>query len=138
MRSDRLTHEAELTEQNERLEQFASVVSHDLRSPLQVIQARVGLAQATHDSEELEITLDALGRMNTMIDDLLTLARCGADLGEIQAVSLSALVGECSAPSRQRRRRSKPATNGSGPINRGSASCSRISSGTRSNTPGLP
>ncbi len=92
---DRLTREAELTEQNERLEQFASVVSHDLRSPLQVAQGRVGLAQATYDSEELEIALDALERMNTMIDDLLTLARGGADLGEIQTVSLSALVEEC-------------------------------------------
>ena len=92
---DRLTREAELTEQNERLEQFASVVSHDLRSPLQVAQGRVGLAQATYDSEELEIALDALERMNTMIDDLLTLARGGADLGEIQEVSLSALVEEC-------------------------------------------
>ncbi len=135
MRSDRLTREAELTEQNERREEFASVVSHDLRSPLQVTQTRVGLAQATQDSEELEIALE---RMNTLIDDLLTPARGGANLGERQAVSLSALVGECSAPSRQRRRSPNPTTNGSGPINRGAASCSRISSGTQLSTPGLP
>jgi len=92
---DRLARETALREQNERLEQFASVLTHDLRNPLNVAHGRVQLAQQTNDSEQLSIALDALGRMDTLIDNLLTLARDGEDLGTIQQVSIQALARSC-------------------------------------------
>jgi K+-sensing histidine kinase KdpD len=92
---DRLTRETTLREQNERLEQFASVLTHDLRNPLNVAYGRIQLAQRSRDSEQLGIALDALSRMDTLIDNLLTLARDGEDLGTIQQISIQTLVRSC-------------------------------------------
>jgi len=92
---DRLTREIELREQNERLDQFASVVTHDLRNPLNVAKGRLELGQESDDGEHLDIALDALDRMDALIDSLLTLARDGEDLGTIQEVSLGNLAQSC-------------------------------------------
>jgi len=43
----RIDNEAELRRQNERLDQFASVVSHDLRNPLEVATGRLDLYRET-------------------------------------------------------------------------------------------
>jgi PAS domain S-box-containing protein len=65
----------ELERQNERLEQFASVVSHDLRNPLNVAQGRVTIARDTGELSHLDDAEEALTRMNSIIDDVLALAR---------------------------------------------------------------
>ncbi|WP_256295913.1 histidine kinase N-terminal 7TM domain-containing protein [Haloarchaeobius salinus] len=67
--------EALLEETNERLEEFASVVSHDLRNPLAISQGYVELLQDRHDDPELEEIADANDRMQEIIDDTLSLAR---------------------------------------------------------------
>jgi PAS domain S-box-containing protein len=64
-----------LQRQNERLDQFASVISHDLRSPLGVAQLRLNLLKEEVDSDHVDSIEHSLGRMETMIDDLLTMAR---------------------------------------------------------------
>jgi K+-sensing histidine kinase KdpD len=99
---DRLQFEAELRSrrsalqrQNERLEEFVDVVSHDLRSPLNVAAGRVELAQAECDSEHLDIAERAHHRMGTLIEDLLTLAREGRPIEELEPVDLGALGEDC-------------------------------------------
>lgn len=87
--------EAELARQNDRLEQFASAVSHDLRSPLSVAQGRLELARTECESEHLEDVRGAHERMDTLIDDLLTLAREGREIGELEAVDLGAATRKC-------------------------------------------
>ncbi|MGB9966335.1 PAS domain S-box protein [Halobacterium hubeiense] len=77
------------------LEEFASVVSHDLRNPLNVAQGRLDLAQAECDSEHLEEIAHAHHRMDTLIEDLLTLAREGNEVSDRERVELAALVEEC-------------------------------------------
>ena len=79
----------QLERQNERLEQFASVVSHDLRSPLNVARGRVELAQGDGEPEHLEDALDAMSRMEALIDNLLTLARGDDTVGEVEGVDLA-------------------------------------------------
>jgi signal transduction histidine kinase len=79
----------ELSRQNERLEEFTSVVSHDLRSPLSVAKGRLDLAREQYDDEDLDATADALDRMDSLIEDLLALAKQGRTVGELRAVSLS-------------------------------------------------
>ncbi|WP_255194951.1 sensor histidine kinase [Halorarius litoreus] len=79
----------EVERQNERLGQFASVVSHDLRNPLNVAIGRTQLERETRDSEHLEAAATALVRMQRLIDDVLTLAREGEDIGEQESVSLA-------------------------------------------------
>ncbi|EMA62868.1 hybrid sensor histidine kinase/response regulator [Halorubrum lipolyticum] len=86
---------AELERQNDRLEEFASVVSHDLRNPLNVAQGRVELASDECDSEHLDAVAGAHERMDTLIADLLTLAREGERVSETRPVRLSAVVESC-------------------------------------------
>ncbi|WP_313693762.1 GAF domain-containing sensor histidine kinase [Halorarum halobium] len=86
--------ERELARQNDRLEEFASVVSHDLRNPLNVAQGRLELAADEGDSEHHARIAEAHGRMEALIEDLLSLARTGRDLGDIEPVALAPLARE--------------------------------------------
>ena len=81
----------ELEQQNERLQEFASIVSHDLRNPLNVAQGRLELAREECDNEHLERVAGAHQRMVDLIDDLLTLARDGEDAVDQESVHL----GDC-------------------------------------------
>ncbi|GAB3683292.1 hypothetical protein GCM10028857_10610 [Salinarchaeum chitinilyticum] len=78
----------ELERQNEQLEQFASVVSHDLRNPLSVAEGYLPMARDTGDEEYFEAVEESLERMNTIIEDVLTLAREGSHIEHREPVSL--------------------------------------------------
>jgi len=85
----------QLAAQNERLEQFAKVASHDLRNPLNVAQGRIELARSDHEIEHLDVAADAIDRSFDLIDDLLVLARAGQDVSETEPVFLPVLVEDC-------------------------------------------
>jgi PAS domain S-box-containing protein len=84
-----------LERQKERLEEFASIVSHDLRNPLNIAQSRTHLAREDCDTEHLGHVSRAHDRMASLIDDLLTLARSGESVGELESVALAALAERC-------------------------------------------
>ena len=88
--------EAALKRQNERLDEFAGIVSHDLRNPLNVAQGRVDLAAKARDGddEHLATAADALDRIETIVDHTLTLAREGESVGDPEAVSLAAVAAD--------------------------------------------
>ena len=88
----RVQRERTLAEQNERLETFASVVSHDLRNPLNVVSGSVAIARNQNDSEHLRRASDAADRMKDIIEQMLTLAREGEDIGEVERVALSDVI----------------------------------------------
>jgi signal transduction histidine kinase len=95
--SDRKRREQELRRQNDRLDRFASVVGHDLRNPLTVANGQLELAAATCDdaaADHFEAVERSHERMETMIDDLLLLARSGRQVDEPGPVDLAALVRE--------------------------------------------
>jgi signal transduction histidine kinase len=87
-------HRRELERQNERLEQFASVVSHDLRNPLNVAQGRLELARDVRDDDNLETVAAALDRMEALVADLLALARQGEAIGDTEPCDLRAVAEE--------------------------------------------
>ncbi len=91
---DRLDTEARLRRQNERLDAFASVVSHDLKSPLMVAVGRLELYRETGEVHDADAVENALARMDVLIDDLLQLARQGDDVGELDSVDLGTLARE--------------------------------------------
>jgi PAS domain S-box-containing protein len=93
--SDRKQYERELKQQNQRLNEFASIVSHDLQNPLTVANGHLELAQQECESDRLTAVARAHTRMETLIDDLLTLARAGDTIGDITAVDLPDLVESC-------------------------------------------
>jgi signal transduction histidine kinase len=82
--------EAELERQNDRLEDFAGVVSHDLRNPLAAATAAVELARtADGDNDDaLERAANAHERMDDLIEGLLSLATAGKSVDEVDRVSL--------------------------------------------------
>ncbi|MCT9097909.1 histidine kinase N-terminal 7TM domain-containing protein [Haloarchaeobius sp. HME9146] len=83
---------AELERTNDRLDEFASVVSHDLRNPLTVAQGWLEMARETGAPEDFEAIVESHERMEHIIDDLLTLAREGADPDAFEAVALPSVA----------------------------------------------
>ncbi|MFC6864060.1 histidine kinase N-terminal 7TM domain-containing protein [Halomicroarcula sp. GCM10025817] len=88
--TERREREQVLESQNERLEEFTGIVSHDLRNPLQVIDGKLTLARETGDLSHLEDAADAVAQMEQLIDDLLRLASQGESIDEKRPVSLDA------------------------------------------------
>ncbi|AFK18849.1 PAS domain S-box protein [Haloferax mediterranei ATCC 33500] len=75
--TERTKRERKLSRANERLERFASVVSHDLRNPLNIASGHLELARETGDDAHTETAQRALERMDDIIQDALSLARHG-------------------------------------------------------------
>jgi PAS domain S-box-containing protein len=86
--------ERKLARQNERLEEFASVVSHDLRNPLNVAQGRFDLLAGECDSDHLEPIGRSLDRMDSLVEDLLALARQSDPAADTERIDLTALAEE--------------------------------------------
>ena len=112
--TDEERYRRRLEAQNDRLEQFTGMVSHDLRNPLNVAQGNSEIiyelldATKTDDGYEplSDETLDTvvtsaktlsntLDRMERLIDDLLVLARQGQAIDSREVVSLAAIVENC-------------------------------------------
>ncbi|MBV0902215.1 PAS domain S-box protein [Halomicroarcula salina] len=91
----RKAREERLARQNERLDEFTSVVSHDLRNPLALASGHLDLAREEYDSEHLETVADAHDRMRSLIEDLLTFAREGESATEVEPVSLGDAAADC-------------------------------------------
>ncbi|WP_435065707.1 ATP-binding protein [Halobaculum sp. EA56] len=91
---ERQVVEEDLRRQNDRLEEFAAIVSHDLRNPLAVAKGQTELAAAEHDSEHLEKAARAHERMDRIISDVLTMARSGGAVEDPEPVDLSTAAPE--------------------------------------------
>lgn len=89
------TSRDELEVQNSRLEEVASIVSHDLQSPLSVIDGRLSLAREECDSEHLDAIESAHGRMKALVEDLLELTRVSDLDEELEPVDLASIVEDC-------------------------------------------
>jgi len=92
---ERIEREKELAERatalerkNERLDRFAEVVSHDIRTPMSVAIGYLAEARETRDSMELRKVAEALERMNRLVDDTLALAHDGDAVVEPDPVAL--------------------------------------------------
>lgn len=92
---ERHQYEQRLERKNERLDDFASLVSHDLRNPLNVAKAHLELAIETGDDDSLTTVGDAHDRIEAIIDDTLTLAQQGDVVESTRTVSLAELVTDC-------------------------------------------
>lgn len=93
--TERKQREQKLNRQNEQLDEFASLVSHDLRNPLNVASGHLEIARKDCDSEHLEPVKRALDRMNTLTEDLLMLARQGETIDDLEPVDIAVLVEGC-------------------------------------------
>jgi PAS domain S-box-containing protein len=90
-----ITEREEAKRANERLEEFASIVSHDLRNPLNVLIGAIDMVEETGDLDHLTRAHRALDRMETLIDDLLTLSRSGDIIGATEVIDLASFSENC-------------------------------------------
>ncbi|MFB6110536.1 MAG: PAS domain S-box protein [Halodesulfurarchaeum sp.] len=86
--TERKQRERSLRRERDRLDEFASVVSHDLQNPLNVAAGRLDLLGEECDSEHLEAIESAIDRMDRITEDVLWLAREGRDVGSTAAVEI--------------------------------------------------
>ena len=93
--TEQVERERQLEREIERLDEFARIVSHDLRNPLNVAQGRLRLAREEHDSPHLEDVERSLDRMGELIGDILALAREDEAVREPEPVDLAELVDAC-------------------------------------------
>jgi PAS domain S-box-containing protein len=82
--TDRKRRERELDRQNERLEEFAGILSHDLRNPLNVAEGRLDLYRQTGEESELDVVTEMHDRIGAIIADVLDYAREGSRVEETE------------------------------------------------------
>ena len=84
-----------LERKNGRLEEFTTIVSHDLRNPLNVALGRIEYLRSQHGGEHLETAERALERMATIINETLVLARQGERVDSRSPVALREMIEQC-------------------------------------------
>lgn len=89
---DKQEQEHELGIKNDRLEEFMGILSHDLKNPLSVADGNIELAQEDHDDDRLRKASGAIDRMDTLIDDLMTLSKQGFVVADRKKVELETLA----------------------------------------------
>ncbi|MBC1219303.1 PAS domain-containing protein [Nostoc sp. UCD121] len=94
-------HREELTRSNEELKQFAFVASHDLQEPLRKIKSfgdrlksTCGDTLSEQGRDYLERMQNAASRMQTLIEDLLTLSRVTTRAQPFVSVNLTKIAQE--------------------------------------------
>ncbi|WP_435073671.1 PAS domain S-box protein [Halorubrum sp. HHNYT27] len=90
--SERKAHERQIERENERLDEFANIVSHDLRNPLNVLSGYLQLARKTGDESYFDRCERAVDDMERLIEDVLTLARQGDAVGPVEPITLEELT----------------------------------------------
>jgi PAS domain S-box-containing protein len=96
--STRVAQAQAIQRQNERLEEFVSHVSHDLRNPLNVAQGYLELARgdATDAVDEHLVQVEeSHDRMDALIEALLELARGSRPVVDPEPVALAAVARDC-------------------------------------------
>jgi PAS domain S-box-containing protein len=87
--TERARRERELKRQNERLDEFASFVSHDLKNPISTVRGRLHLALETDEMEHVDQAVDAIERVDDLRVDLASTLRTGEIVDERTAVRVS-------------------------------------------------
>jgi PAS domain S-box-containing protein len=90
--TEKVRRRRELERQNDRLERFASVVSHDLRNPLNIAKAQAEMIRSEDGIDRVDDLLETLERMADLIDDVLALARQGRVVDDPDPVELGDVV----------------------------------------------
>lgn len=84
-----------LEQQVELFEEFTSIVTHDLKTPLNVAKGRIREAIEECDNPHLEPANEALDRMKSIIDDTLVMAKQGRAVDEKKPIEISSIIEIC-------------------------------------------
>ena len=93
--TDIVDREEELQRQNERLDEFVSVIAHDLQNPLSIADGHLQLATDDETNPHLETAQEAIRRSQRLTTELLELARQGDDIGEVCPIDVAGVAEAC-------------------------------------------
>jgi signal transduction histidine kinase len=88
----------QLRRRSAQLDEFAGIVSHDLRNPLNIARGHLEIARERHEDEDaadapFEAVERAHARMERLIDEVLSLSRHGRTLNEVSRVDVGTVAG---------------------------------------------
>lgn len=86
--SERKQRLAELRRYNDRLEELAAFISHDLRNPINIAGGHLKLIEPGDDREHYEAIGRAVARMEELVDDLLMMAKSGQRVLDPEPIDL--------------------------------------------------
>lgn len=89
--TERNKRKEQLRKQKQRLEEFAEIISHDIRNPLSVAKGRAQML----DHEQAETIMRNLDRIDAIIDDVLTVVWTGQPVETTETVDIESLAEEC-------------------------------------------
>lgn len=92
--TERKERERKLRQKNELLDEFASVVSHDVATPLGVIENKARLIEMTGETTHAGEIYEASERIQKLIDELRHLGQEGEEIGETEPVELQRVTRE--------------------------------------------
>ncbi|MBC7522916.1 MAG: PAS domain-containing protein [Flavobacterium sp.] len=91
-----------LAEQNERLNEYAQMVSHDLKSPLSSIHSLISWIKDDSDKEfstktrqYFELIEDKVEKMDNLIQGILTYSKVGSLIGVKETLNLNEIIQNC-------------------------------------------
>ncbi|MFW6435262.1 MAG: ATP-binding protein [Halovenus sp.] len=91
----RLENECDLERQNERLEAFVDVISHDIPNHLNVAESRLELARMDEDFSHLDHVSTAHGRIESLITDMRALVDHGRQIESTEWLRLQDEIRLC-------------------------------------------
>jgi PAS domain S-box len=80
--------EAELERKKDQLDEFASILTHDLRNPINIAEGYVDHVKDSDNEECIELIERAHDRMKAIIDDTLTLTKESQAVEDVTTVSM--------------------------------------------------
>lgn len=91
---ERHQYEREFTRQTERIEEFAEVVSSDLRNQLNVIKGRNAILGDKYNDRQSELVDNAAEQIESIMDDSLEWVQKGKPITKTSEVDIQTLVNE--------------------------------------------
>lgn len=88
----RKEHEISHQQQTERLQDLTRYLSHDMKNQLSIVDGHLEMVAMSHESDNLEVAIRALGRVEEMLEKIRQLAESGPEELHRMTVSLDGVV----------------------------------------------
>ena len=85
---------AQLDAKRDHVEEFVSIISHELRTPVQKANSGLDLIDADCDSKYIDDVRETLRRMEELLDELISIVKYGDTVEETTALDLETIVTE--------------------------------------------